>query len=83
MTFKAGTFETVGVLAGAYKGKRLEDRALLTHAIGVDGYGRRASKSLCGRIAEDRLADDASETLPTCPLCAERLPRALMKAAAS
>lgn len=72
------TYEIRGVLAGAYKGKDIGDRALLTHAVGVDAAGRDAPTSLCGRIESDRLADayGTDQALPpTCPLCADRLVR--------
>ena len=65
------------VLAGAYRGKAVEDRNLLTHAILVDAEGYPAApKSLCGRISGERLCDVPVEGAPTCPLCAERAARA-------
>jgi hypothetical protein len=67
------TFEIVEVLAGAYRGRDIGERTLLTHVI-VDG----AEKSLCRKLDAGRLCDQAIDApLPTCPVCAKRLPRLL------
>ena len=64
------------VLAGAYRGKDIEERTLLMHAILVDAEGYpAAAKSLCGRVLEERLCDLPERGAPTCPLCAERAAR--------
>lgn len=72
-------YQVRGVLGGAYKGKDLSERALLTHAVGVSADGRDtlAAKSLCNRILEERLVDshggEPAGSIPTCPVCRERL----------
>ena len=68
-----------GVLAGAYRGKRVSERALATHAVGVDAEGREAPKSLCSKIDSERLSDrgggEPAGSTPSCSTCAERLER--------
>ena len=61
-----------GVLAGAYRGRDISQRALLTHAV-IQGE----SRSLCRRMDADRLTgwDEGNRDEPTCPVCAERLAR--------
>lgn len=59
-----------GVLAGAYRGRDVSQRATLTHAIIVG-----EDKSLCRRIEAGRLAGYSDSPDPTCPECASRLAR--------
>jgi hypothetical protein len=56
-----------GVLAGAYRGKKLGERKLLTHA-SADG----AITALCGRVKADSLCDAEEPGPATCPTCAAR-----------
>lgn len=58
------------VLAGAYKGRSVSHRALLSHA-SIDG-GRTA---LCRRVKEDALCDLVEAGEPTCPTCKTRAAR--------
>lgn len=69
------TYEVRPVLAGAYRGQDIGDRALLTHAVGIDADNRDAPKTLCGRILSERLSDENVGGVPSCPVCAERLAR--------
>ena len=68
-------YETRGVLAGAYRGKDIEARALLTHL-----YFPETGRSGC-RQPGDRLVDEYGHTArelasrPTCPVCAKRWDR--------
>lgn len=59
-----------GVLAGAYKGKKLEARALLTHA-SADG----GTTALCGTIKADSLCDEVLDETPSCTRCARKAVR--------
>ena len=61
-------YETRGVLAARYRGRALEERALLTHALLPERL-----RSLCGRIREEGLSDVDEGTVPSCPACLERL----------
>jgi hypothetical protein len=63
---------TRGVLAGAYRGKDIEARALLHHAVDT-----RTETSLCKRIGPESICDEplGGPELVTCPLCRERDPR--------
>lgn len=68
---------TRGVLAGAYRGKALEERPMVTHAVIVDAEGwELGEKTVCGRVALDRLVDRYGMgndlAAPTCPACAKR-----------
>ena len=64
-------FQTWAVLAGAYKGRDVEARSLLTHSVEVSGE----PKALC-RVNSESLTDDGrGDTLPTCPTCRNRDPR--------
>ena len=64
------TYVTMAVLAGAYRGKDLDERALLTHAVCVE-----SGKALC-RVKADNLVDDGrTESEPTCPRCQAALAR--------
>lgn len=70
--------EVRGVLAGAYVAGRQNTGTNLTHALVIDANDNSAAKSLCGRIAEDRLVDHYGAeygTVPTCPHCLERAAR--------
>lgn len=63
-------YEVRGVLAGAYRGKDVEDRVLLRHALLPD-----EEKTLCRRVLEERLCDVDEPEEPTCAVCLERLER--------
>lgn len=65
------TFETRGVLAGAYKNGLLD--RLLTHYFEI-GAGPGA-RTLCGRIAEDHLSFVVMKDPATCPVCVARFKR--------
>jgi hypothetical protein len=56
-----------GVLAGAYKGKSVSARELLTHASADGGI-----TALCGKVKADALCDELGEAL-TCPHCEKRI----------
>jgi hypothetical protein len=60
------------VLAGAYRGRDISERALLSHAV-IQGE----DKTLCRRLGTDRLPgyDEDDSDVPTCETCAERLAR--------
>jgi hypothetical protein len=69
--------ETRGVLAGAYRGKDIGERALLTHAVAVDAQGSEV-RVLCGRVKLDHVVDCYADDInkpPTCPNCLERMPK--------
>jgi hypothetical protein len=53
-----------GVLAGAYKGRDISERALLRHASTDEGH-----TALCGTVKADSLCDMEEEGLPTCEKC--------------
>lgn len=62
-----------GVLAGAYRGKDVADRTLLTHASLDNG-----ETSLCARVRRHGLFDEAldpQETSTTCSQCKRALSR--------
>lgn len=71
----APRYLTLEVLAGAYRGKRVDLKAMRTHVIAQD-----ADRTLCRRIAADHLVDelgaDDVHAVATCPSCARRDPRA-------
>jgi hypothetical protein len=69
----AVTIETRGVLAGAYRGKDVSERSLLTHYLKVTDGGEWAAKSLCGRILGERLSDVDEREDATCEACAVKL----------
>ncbi len=77
----AARYEVREVLAGAYRGRAVEDRKLLTHYL-VPGDTR----TLCRRVMEERLCDvdkaaaDAGAELATCPVCLDRAAKAARKA---
>jgi hypothetical protein len=81
----ARAWEPRSVLAGAYRGKEVEDRPLLTHAVWLDeSHEELGEKSVCRRIDIGRLVDPygmQGDEPVTCPICRERvessgLPRA-------
>lgn len=55
------------VLAGAYRGKSVSARSLLTHA-SADG----GTSALCKRVKVDTLCDVLEDGPATCPTCAAR-----------
>jgi hypothetical protein len=68
-------YQTRGVLAGAYKGRReIDDRALLTHLVRVEN-----DRAVCNSRLNvcDEYAHTAEELAarPTCPKCAARWDR--------
>lgn len=61
-------YDVLGVLAGAYKGKRTNLKTLRTHYALV-------GQPLCNTVKADSLADVCSDDLvsvPTCPSCLAR-----------
>lgn len=71
----SGPIRVRSVLAGRYRGKGVAERELLTHAVRDD-----AVRTLCSRIRKEDLVDmygaEPAGTLPTCPICLEKLRRA-------
>lgn len=78
-------YVTLGVLAGAYRGRDLDYRSTLTHLVEVsDGWRSPpwrwvGDKTVCRRVPLDSVVDEGSagsgEGLafaPTCPICLER-----------
>lgn len=70
-------YGTRGVLAGAYRGRDVSKRPLLTHTVSVDERGYMNGGPLCNRVPADHICDDDRDTeaRPTCPVCAKRDPR--------
>jgi hypothetical protein len=66
-----------GVLAGAYRGKDVSARALLTHA-SLDG-----NTALCKTVRPGALCDMVEDGPLTCPVCQARLARLRAKEWAS
>ena len=70
-------YQVRGVLAGRYRGADLDDRPLLTHALGTAANGDEAPKSLCNKILNENLVDSGGGeppgSIPTCTVCRERL----------
>jgi hypothetical protein len=70
----------LGVLGGAYRGHQ-EDRRMVTHAVPmIDGMaGGGANAPICRKVKAEKMADDfcaePAGSVPTCPVCAERLAR--------
>ena len=54
-----------GVLAGAYRGRDIGERALLTHA------SLNGADAVCRRIKEGSLCDEVVDDAITCPVCAK------------
>lgn len=69
------TFTVHYVLAGAYRGKDLEERALLAH-VSEDG----GLTALCRKVKADHLCDEAVDDMPSCPECLRRAGRKILKA---
>ena len=63
-------YEVRAVLAGAYRGKDVGERSLLTHAW-VEGE----SKTICRRVPESSLCDIDRPESPTCMICLGRVER--------
>ncbi len=63
---KKKNFEVRGVLAGAYKGKDVAARELLSHY-----WEEGAAKTLCNRVPEASLAD-VGPSVPSCTECKAR-----------
>lgn len=57
-----------GVLAGAYRGKALEERTLLTHASQDEAH-----TSVCKRVKIGMLCDQITNRPVTCSVCLERI----------
>ena len=68
--------DVVGVLAGAYRGRDISARTLLSHAL-VAGD----EVSLCRRVPLGNLCDQDLGGEPTCPACAKRLQKIVEKSA--
>ncbi len=73
-------YDVRDVLAGAYRGKDLGERTLLSHALYVDANGDETKPSTaCGRVKSERLVDvhgmRAGSPI-TCEECAVRVARA-------
>jgi hypothetical protein len=74
MTF----YSTVGVLAGAYRGRDVAKRSLLTHTgVGSDPNFDEPDEVLCRRVPPEHCTAGGVDVdaPPTCPLCLERDPR--------
>jgi len=71
-------YQTRGVLAGAYRGKNVDQRSLITHTCDTEDPDER---SLCKRVKPGHLVDEYGMTQaqlsapPTCPNCLTRDPR--------
>lgn len=69
--------QTRGVLGGAYKGRDISARALLTHLCAVDADGMEY-KVGCSGVKLDSITDQFGHTeeglkaRPTCPICAAK-----------
>jgi hypothetical protein len=66
------TYITVGVFGGAYRGKKLENRNLLTHLVEEESgtpMCRIPADNLCNRL--DHSAEEVIAR-PTCPICAKK-----------
>lgn len=59
-----------GVLAGAYKGKDISERALLNHASQDD-----SATAVCKTVRQYSLCDMVEDDAVTCPTCLERIAR--------
>jgi hypothetical protein len=75
------TFEAAEVLAGAYRGKDIEERALLIHTVEVENWS--IVRVLCRSVKLENLITDAGDVNrePTCPKCKERFDRIRAKMA--
>jgi len=64
-----------GVLAGAYRGKDIGERALLTHASQDECH-----TAICKTVKPDMLCDTEEDGPVTCPICLQRIAtRALVR----
>lgn len=69
-------YHTRGVLGGAYKGKSVGTRALLTHDVEVDAEGFEIKVS-CRGVQLDHIVDQSADPEghdkpPTCPRCLQK-----------
>jgi len=68
-------YQTREVLAGAYRGRSVSDRTLLSHLVDTEDPQERA---MCGRVKPDQIADEYSRVeseryaRPSCPACAKK-----------
>ena len=73
------TIITLGVLGGAYSGRRPNQEKMLRHSIDKKFDGGGNGFSLCGRIPADHLVDSYGmkdvNVPPTCKTCFRRDPR--------
>jgi len=69
-------YMTVGVLAGAYKGNRLNLASLLTHTVNIE-TGMPFCKVKADSLCDDEYAYRPEQLMaePTCKVCAKRDPR--------
>lgn len=72
------TIEIRGVLAGAYRGKDVGDRSLLTHAVLVGANGRDV-RTLCKKVPIDHMCDQVEAGPVSCLVCFGRLARLLLR----
>lgn len=78
------SFEVRHVLAGAYRGRDIGRRALLSHVAVLDLADGSVIATLCGTVDPDHLADadarlDPRLAVPSCTKCAVRLPKWLAR----
>jgi hypothetical protein len=77
LTHKQHKYNVYGVLAGAYRGKDIGKRTLLTHAVAINEAGRCVGeKTLCRSIDLDSMCTDPGTQYsepPTCTKCKLRL----------
>jgi len=76
MVVEFQSVQTLGVLGGAYKGKDIGERALLTHIafISAEGYTIRTGCAVKADNLVDEYAhaEDERTSRPTCPTCAKK-----------
>lgn len=82
MKIAGKTYHAAEVLAGAYRGKALEERALLIHLAEVDER-ESVVRALCRGVKAESLITDSGdiEREPTCPACIERVAKLRAKQA--
>ena len=73
------SFHARGVLAGAYRGSDVSERTLLTHFYDVSTGHWDAAKTLCNKIASEKLSDEAESDHASCTVCAERFAKLAAK----
>lgn len=69
---------TLGVLGGAYKGKRANLKVTLTHAVAIEAGGTIGEIAICGQpnMADIYSSSEADRALPpTCTRCQRKLAR--------